>query len=180
MEIEVKANRLLWLLILLALLPPHAAALDYPNRYNSMAETLFDMMDAFSSAYQRRLRERAWDYAGQPGYAPHPATPYPATPYPPPYPSGGAPVAPPGGVLLDGSWQGEGGEILVIRRDLFRIYLDRDNFRDGRLAQVEPRVILLQDLESGQVRPYEFAESTGRLLLRDADGNLLRYIRIGW
>jgi hypothetical protein len=160
----VRTNRLFRLLILLALLPQTATALDYPNRYNSMAETLFDMMDAFSSAYQKRLHERARDSAGYPG------VPYPYR----------APARPPQGAMLNGSWQGESGEILVIQDGLFRIYLQRDNFRDGRLTQVEPRRILLQDLESGQVRPYEFAESEGRLLLRDPAGNLLRYIRIGW
>lgn len=165
-------KRLFRLLLLLALLPLESSALDYPNRYNSMAETLFDMMDAFSNAYQRRLHERTRDNYGYPGGSPG-YTPYPALPR-----SGPAPATTL--ATLNGSWQGESGEILVIRNGLFRIYLDRDNFRDGRLAQVEPRLLLLQDLESGQLRPYAFAESAGRLLLRDPAGNLLRYIRIGW
>ncbi|WP_260291995.1 hypothetical protein [Sedimenticola hydrogenitrophicus] len=170
----MRTIRLFRLLILLTLLPQTATALDYPNRYNRMAETLFDMMDAFSSAYQKRLHERARDAAGYPGgipgYGPYPGAPYPYR----------APARPSQGAMLNGSWQGESGEILVIQDGLFRIYLQRDNFRDGRLTQVEPRLILMQDLESGQVRPYEFAESEGRLLLRDPAGNLLRYIRVGW
>ncbi len=169
---KVNKNRLLRLLILLALLPLEATALDYPNRYNSMAETLFDMMDAFSSAYQKRLHERTRDYYDYPGGAPGYA-PYPGPVYGPPVPPGPVPV-------LNGSWQGESGEILVIRNGLFRIFLDRDNFRDGRLAQPEPQLIILQDLNSGQLRPYAFAESDGRLLMQDPAGNLFRYIRIGW
>lgn len=169
---KVGKNRLFGLLILLALTPLETSALDYPNRYNSMAETLFDMMDAFSSAYQKRLHERTRDYSGypggMPGYAPYPGPAYGRTMPPPPVSA------------LDGSWQGESGEILVIRNGLFRIYLDRDNFREGRLAQVEPRVIVLQDMDSGESRPYAFAESEGRLVMSDPNGNLLRYIRIGW
>ncbi len=166
-------KRLFRLLILLALLPLPVSALDYPNRYNNLAETLFDMMDAFSSAYQRKLHQRDGYGSpyGLPGYAPYPGTPYP------PY---AGPVAPRPGFILNGSWQGESGEILVIQNELFRIYLDRDSFRDGRLAQVAPQMIILQDIASGQERPYEFAESEGRLLMRDPAGNLLRYIRIGW
>lgn len=174
MAIKINKNRFFRLLILLALWPAMASALDYPNRYNSMAETLFDMMDAFSSAYQKRLHEKErYQYGNTipPGYAPYPGTPYP------PY---GGPAHVPSGFVLNGSWQGENGEILVIRNHLFRIFLDRDNFRDGRLAQPQSQLILLQDLGSGQVRPYEFAESEGRLLLLDPAGNLLRYIRIGW
>lgn len=163
------------LVLLLALFPLQSVALEYPNRYNSMAETLFDMMDAFSNAYQRRLHERARDYSGfqggNPGYPGYPA-------YPPP--AYGPPLPPANLSILDGSWQGESGEVLVIRNGLFRIYLDRDNFREGRLKQVQPQVILLQDLQSGQLRTYAFAESEGRLLLQDPAGNLLRYLRIGW
>lgn len=167
MGTQVTKKRLLALLILLASLPLRASALEYPNRYNSMAETLFDMMDAFSSAYQKRLHERGHDYYGPPPtYAPYPGAPYPAYPQP--------------GFILNGSWQGESGEILVIQNSQFRIYLDRDNYREGRLAQVQAQLILLQDLDSGQIRHYEFVESEGRLLLRDPAGNLLRYIRIGW
>lgn len=146
-----------------------AAALEYPNRYRSMAETLFDMMDAFSSAYQRRLHERSRDYA------PLPAIP----PGYPPYLPDGTPSYP-AITALEGSWQGESGEMLVIRGDRFRIYQDRQNYRQGRLAHPEPGLLLLQEAQSGQVRPYRFAESEGRLILFDPEGTLLRYIRIGW
>ncbi|MCW8890753.1 MAG: hypothetical protein OQL20_08865 [Sedimenticola sp.] len=168
-------NWLFRMLILLALIPMEPSALEYPNRYNSMAETLFDMMDAFSSAYQKKLHERERDsyrYAPSPYYG---GAPYNAPPYAyPPAPYGRGPSP------LNGSWQGEGGEILVIRNERFRIYLDRSNYREGLMAWPHPQMIVLKDLESGQIRPYEFAESEGRLLLRDPAGNLLRYIRMGW
>ncbi len=168
-------NWLFRMLLLLALMPLEASALEYPNRYNNMAETLFDMMDAFSSAYQKRLHERERDsnnYSVPPSYR---GSPYTGNPYH--YP--GAPVGPVS-FPLNGSWQGEGGEILVIRNQQFRLYLDRSNYRDGFLAWPHPQMIVLKDRGSGQIRPYEFVESEGRLLLRDSTGNLLRYIRIGW
>lgn len=142
-----------------------AVALEYPNHYRGMAETLFDMMDAFSSAYQRRLHEQRRDY--HPPAPPLSGYPAPPTPYPP-------------AVDLDGSWQGESGEILVIKGGQFRIYQDRRNYHQGRIAYPEPGILVLQELQSGQARPYQFAESEGRLLLLDLSGNLLRYIRVGW
>lgn len=147
-----------------------AAALEYPNRYHSMAETLFDMMDAFSSAYQKRLHERSRDYAPPPATLPG----YPA--YPPG--SGARSYSPVPD--LNGSWQGESGEVLVIRGGQFRIYQDRQNYRQGQLAYPQPGLLMLQEQQSGQVRPYRFAESEGRLMLLDPEGILLRYVRIGW
>lgn len=163
------------MLILLVLIPLECGALEYPNRYNSMAETLFDMMDAFSNAYQRRLHENGRDADRYQGIPPAYGSPYSGSPYPTPAVPYG-----PRASILNGSWQGEGGEILVIRNQQFRIYVDRDNFRDGLLALPQPQILVLQDRETGQTRPYEFAESEGRLILRDPAGNLLRYIRIGW
>jgi len=166
----VKGKWLAGLLVLPLLLSSQsAAALEYPNRYRSMAESLFDMMDAFSSAYQKRLHERARDYAPPPAALPG----YPG--YPP-----GAAGSYPGMTDLNGSWQGESGEVLVIRGDRFRIYQDRQNYRQGRLASPQPGLLLLQEQQSGQVRPYRFAESEGRLMLLDPGGLLLRYIRVGW
>lgn len=172
-RVKVNKNRVFITLLLLVLIPLEARTLEYPNRYNSMAETLFDMMDAFSNAYQRRRHERDNDHYGAytpPGYSPYQGAPYPypSTPYGPRR------------FLLNGSWQGEGGEILVIRDQQFRIYLDRDNYREGRLQQIHSQMIVLQDLQTGQARPYQFAESKGRLILLDPADNLLRYIRIGW
>ncbi|MDF1527612.1 MAG: hypothetical protein P1R74_00670 [Sedimenticola sp.] len=163
------------MLILLVLIPLECGALEYPNRYNNMAETLFDMMDAFSNAYQRRLHENGRYTDRYQSIPPAYGSPYSGSPYP-------SPVAPygPRSSILNGSWQGEGGEILVIRDQQFRIYVDRDNFRDGLLALPQPQILVLQDSETGQARPYEFAESEGRLILRDPMGNILRYIRIGW
>lgn len=159
-----------WLILTLLLSVQPATALEYPNRYRSMAETLFDMMDAFSSAYQKRLHERGREYAPPPAVLPG----YPA------YPPGAAvPYYAPGGDL-SGSWQGESGEVLVIRGERFRIYQDRQNYRQGHLASPEPGLLLLQEQQSGQVLPYRFAESEGRLMLLDPEGVLLRYIRIGW
>ncbi len=51
----MKQTYLTLLLMLLMNVSVTAAGLDYPNRYNGMAESMFDMMDAFSSSYKKRL-----------------------------------------------------------------------------------------------------------------------------
>lgn len=38
------------------------AAADQANRYRPMAESMFDMMDAFSSTYQKRMNEQSNDW----------------------------------------------------------------------------------------------------------------------
>lgn len=155
-------HRLVYLLLLLALLPTMLSAQEFPNRYSNMADSLFDMMDAFSSAYQRKLDQQRNDDDHY-SYPPMQAAPG----YPPPY------AASP----LDGNWQGQSGELLVIKGALFRIYVNRSNFRQGRISFSGPNQLQLQDQQSGQIRAYEFAQAKGRLVLRDQNQNMLLYRR---
>ncbi|MES9937231.1 MAG: hypothetical protein ABW153_12365, partial [Sedimenticola sp.] len=50
----MKTRIILLTLLCLAVSVTRAENLDYPNRYNGMAESMMDMMDAFSSAYEKR------------------------------------------------------------------------------------------------------------------------------
>ncbi|HXK55392.1 MAG TPA: hypothetical protein PLZ16_01990, partial [Gammaproteobacteria bacterium] len=50
-------------LLLGLLFSPHAFP-DQSSRYRPMAESMFDMMDAFSSAFQKRLKERDSGWIG--------------------------------------------------------------------------------------------------------------------
>ncbi len=150
----------------------------YPNRYSSMAETLFDMMDAMSSAYQKRKNTRnsyssQWDsqyprqpWNAMPGMRQRPSIP--GYPYSRPY---RAPS------VLDGSWEGSTGEVLIIRRGRFRIYKNRNQYMDG---QVKIQGNWLQIITSGGGRAllYEFVEEDGRLVLRDTTENFFLYRRI--
>ena len=209
--------------------------LDYPNRYGSMAESMFDMMDAFSSAYQKRtgsqpaspqawpsgtqvnplqyLNNPGWGGYGMPGgmggspwmpgmgsmmnpslpmgqFNPwgNPSTWMQSTPW-----SGGSYWAPqghypaaPGGTTwtppsppspLDGSWQGNTGEVLTISQGRFRVYQGRDQYREGSITLAGNYLTMTPD-GVAQGRVYEFAEQEGRLVLRDEMGNLLLYRRL--
>jgi hypothetical protein len=190
---------------------------DYPNRYQSMAESMVDMMDAMGSAYNKRrygtdspsdsrssrMPSSPWGggmpgsgfgaspWGGMPGsgFSPSPwggmpgsgfsTSPWsgmPGSSFPAP-PWGEKSPSRPKSSFLDGSWQGNSGEILIIRDGRFRIYLDRDNYRDGQL-RMEGQHLSMYDPASRTTRQYEYAQQDGRLALRDELGNLLLYRRI--
>ena len=79
--------------------------------------------------------------------------------------------------LLDGSWEGQGGELLLIRRGMFRIYADAETYRDGHL-QVQGGRLQLKDAESGRTREYEMRYQGDQLALRTPEGDVLLYRRI--
>jgi hypothetical protein len=203
-----------------------AADLDYPNRYGSMANSMFDMMDAFSSAYQKRTgtdsrsqapASNAWPQGGMPwsqnalswgqssipwsmGGMPWTSGGTPWSPGSMPWTQSGMSGAPGFGQQmlpsfgagnpslfgqgpsasspLDGSWRGRSGEVLVIGNGRFRIYLNRDDYREGRLLLSGKDRIAMQDPSSGLTRQYRYAEHQGRLALQDERGALLLYRRI--
>ncbi|MES9859156.1 MAG: hypothetical protein ABW166_21600 [Sedimenticola sp.] len=169
---------LFYTLLLLWSATGHAGDLGYPNRFSSMAESVMDMVDAFSSAYQKRIDERAGNrnpWSMNSFSNPIPMTPgIPGTrgmpgrfpPYPPP-PS-----------ELDGSWQGQMGTALVINRRLFRLYLDRHTFRQGELILQGKNQMLLRDPKTGMENLFEYAESKGRMVLRSEDGQIMLFRRI--
>ena len=85
---------------------------------------------------------------------------------------------PAGPAALDGSWQGRSGEVLVIRNGRFRIYLNRNDYREGSLRLSGNDRLSMLDPESGITRQYQYAEHQGKLALQDEKGNLLLYRRI--
>jgi hypothetical protein len=186
-----------------------ASDLDYPNRYSGMAESMFDMMDAFSSAYQRRKGNEmdnwssgnfgSWpmnpgsmgsmgSLGGFPGMSPF-SSPFsgfnqPFNSFSPgslnrwPMPRG-YPNTPSSTAILDGKWQSNSGEVMVIDNGQFRIYRSRSEYRDGRLRLHGRSLLSLQDLNSGNSMEFEYALQNDRLALRDQRGNLLLYKRSG-
>lgn len=234
---------------LLPVFAVQAADLAYPNRFGSMAESMVDMMDAFSQAYQKRGRENGggsgwqspqsggnwsmssnpwssmgsnpwsmgsspwssmaanpWSMGGSPwssmagspwsSMAGSPWSSMPGSPWSmggnpwsqlnnmPGYPAFGpnaqVPYGQPSGWTgaLDGSWQGQSGEILAVQSGRFRIYLDRDRYQEGRIELLGKDLLSMQGQNSGTARRYEYAVHEGRLVLRDEAGNLLLYRRV--
>jgi len=77
---------------------------------------------------------------------------------------------------LDGIWEGRGGGLLIVQAHRFRLYSPR-GYVDGLIQQRGDR-IALYDPRLGTARPYEFAEHRGRLVLRDAEGQVYLYRRL--
>ena len=75
---------------------------------------------------------------------------------------------------LDGIWQGQSGELVLVMYGHFRIYANADNYRDGRYEVLDDHIIM-HDPQTGAKRAYEFALSEGRLVLRDREGDLLLF-----
>jgi hypothetical protein len=78
---------------------------------------------------------------------------------------------------LEGIWEGRDGELLIVQGNRFRIYAPSAAHVDGYLMVRADRVALYNPDESN-TRVYEYAESQGRLALRDASGQLLLYRRL--
>jgi hypothetical protein len=160
------------------------------NRYKSMASSMFDMMDAFSSEYQKRGGSGRLESRDRPitshtprggGYTPWgmgsaspwnqghlPGLPrgwWGAAPFGQHPPSTTAP--------LDGHWQGRNGEILSVDNGWFRIQQNRDGYREGRISLLEQGRLLMLNPDTGISRMYEYAEQQGRLVLRGDSGFLL-------
>ena len=79
--------------------------------------------------------------------------------------------------FLDGAWEGQGGELLLIRRGMFRIYADAETYRDGHL-QIQGERLQLKDAESGRARDYEMRYQADQLALRTPEGDVLLYRRM--
>ena len=79
--------------------------------------------------------------------------------------------------FLEGAWEGQGGELLLIRRGMFRIYADAETYRDGHL-QIQGDRLQLRDAESGRTRDYEMRQQGDQLALRTPEGDVLLYRRL--
>jgi hypothetical protein len=78
---------------------------------------------------------------------------------------------------LDGVWEGRHGELLIVQGNRFRIYPGSMGFVDGYI-QFSGGYLALYNPENANISPYEFAESDGRLALRDRSGSLFLYRRL--
>ncbi len=78
---------------------------------------------------------------------------------------------------LDGVWEGRSGELLIVQGNRFRIYPGSTSYVEGYIQTRGDRLALYNP-ENANISPFEFAESEGRLALRDSAGTLFLYRRL--
>lgn len=78
---------------------------------------------------------------------------------------------------LEGVWEGRDGELLIVQGNRFRIY-SRDMQRVDGLIQVRGERLALYNPLDEHAQPFEFAESQGRLVMRDLAGQIYLYRRL--
>lgn len=97
-----------------------------------------------------------------------------------PFTSGAFPGAkglPWAGSPLEGVWEGRNGELLIVQGNRFRLYPGESGYLDGYL-QISGDRLALYNPSDAQTRPFEYAESEGRLVLRDGGGQVYLYRRL--
>jgi len=77
---------------------------------------------------------------------------------------------------LQGSWKTDKGGLLLVRRDMARLYMNRDEHQDFYLRGGS-RYIWMWPVKSQASQRYEYHISSDRILLRDEFGNTLTLIR---
>jgi hypothetical protein len=75
---------------------------------------------------------------------------------------------------VDGIWIGQGGEIVLVMYGYFRIYATAEIYRDGRY-RLDGERLLMYDPASGRTQKYQYVLNNGRMMMRSADGTLLRF-----
>jgi hypothetical protein len=78
---------------------------------------------------------------------------------------------------LEGVWEGRDGELLIVQGNRFRIY-SREMQRVDGLIQVRGERLALYNPLDEHAQPFEFAESQGRLVMRDFAGQIYLYRRL--
>jgi hypothetical protein len=78
---------------------------------------------------------------------------------------------------LEGVWEGRDGELLIVQGTRFRIY-SRGMQRVDGLIQVRGERLALYNPLNENAQPFEFAESQGRLVMRDLAGQVYLYRRL--
>jgi hypothetical protein len=81
------------------------------------------------------------------------------------------------GSPLEGVWEGRNGELLIVQGDRFRIYPGNAGYVDGYLKLSGDRLAMYNPSDQN-ARPFEYAESEGRMVLRDAAGQIYLYRRL--
>ena len=85
--------------------------------------------------------------------------------------TGGATAAPVPG-LLDGIWETNKGGVVIIRADAARLYLARDQYQDY-LIRYDDRHFWWRPRDGSKFKRYRYEMREGRMILADAQGNLL-------
>jgi hypothetical protein len=80
--------------------------------------------------------------------------------------------------VIDGVWQGSGGDVLIAQDGRYRIYAPQDQYVDGWF-QLQPNRIALYNAQDGHTQIFEYATHEGRLALRGSDGQVFLYRRFG-
>jgi hypothetical protein len=83
----------------------------------------------------------------------------------------------PGASPLEGVWEGRSGELVIVQGNRFRIYSGTSGYVDGYVHAQDGRLAMYTPGEE-EARPFEYAESGGRLVLRDAAGEVYMYRRL--
>ncbi|MCG6860574.1 MAG: hypothetical protein LJE70_04740 [Chromatiaceae bacterium] len=78
---------------------------------------------------------------------------------------------------LEGVWEGRSGELLIVQGNRFRIYSPAVQRVDGLMQIRGDRLALYNPLDQ-HAQAFEFAESQGRLILRDLAGQVYLYRRL--
>ncbi len=73
---------------------------------------------------------------------------------------------------LDGAWETDKGGVVIIRGNLARLYIDRDQYQDFMLGYDRSR-LWWKPYQGGTANTYQYEMRDGRMVMRDADGNYL-------
>ena len=109
---------------------------------------------------------------GMPMQSPIPGTGYPAMPGLPQ--TGSLPQLTPPLSPVDGIWLGRGGEIVLVMYGHFRIYASAEVYQDGRF-EIHGNRLIMQDLQSDRRMIFQYYLEDGRMILRNAAGDLLLF-----
>lgn len=78
---------------------------------------------------------------------------------------------------LEGIWEGRNGELLIVQGNRFRIYSPGMQRVDG-LIEIRGDRLALYNPQDEHAQPFEFAESQGRMVMRDQAGQTYLYRRL--
>ncbi|ESQ09722.1 MAG TPA: hypothetical protein DDY14_13020 [Chromatiaceae bacterium] len=163
------------LIVLMAtlILTPSSLPAD-DNAVNKMAEAMLRMMDAMGfiddNKSGARLPLNPGNF-GMPKQMPWSLPDMQQMPQIPGMPTGWQRTA------LEGIWEGREGGLLIVQAQRFRLYSPTGGYVEGLIQQRGDRVALYVPRQDS-VRPYEFAQHQGRLVLRDAEGQVYLYRRL--
>lgn len=77
---------------------------------------------------------------------------------------------------LQGSWKTDRGGLLLVRRDMARLYVNRDDYQDFYLRG-DRRHVWMWPIKSQASQRYEYHIASDRILLRDEFGSTLTLIK---